>query len=456
MILKKFDDIFLPIIGVWDKISYKNIDAKNKLNIILNNRKLIHKFDSDIDDAFLHAICHYYENINIFCIFGKNKEDSYKYYVENYSNDYALYGIKSIKIKSSLIIKVLYQLLFSRMIIKSKNDFCDYLKHEYPFLYNYQGTLIDITILVVCKKDLNKKYPNTDIKKSDFCIFIPNTKESIWNSACLFFSESSIQFLEKQNLDYFLTKDMDKSKKYFLKYRDWLNENVDETNMSQFMLYSSSVLYLLGHRNINDVDLYIHNIPNELIEKTKELKNEEYKFIEYHIKNTELWPKYWDTWLDEWAKLCGAKYFEEILGNPKYHFYFLGVKIISLECDIVRRIKRNRPRAIADLISLRKRYHLNIDIPSIPEKSLKYESSTDKSDEEIRDLVNKGAVLNKGNSEIVIEYNTDIDKFINTVIYALKLNYKMDFTIDDIKRELNMLSRAKKIKVIIKKKDAIT
>jgi hypothetical protein len=222
------------------------------------------------------------------------------------------------------------------------------------------------------------------------------------------------------------------------------------------MLYSSSVLYLLGHRNINDVDLYIHNIPNELIEKTKELKNEEYKFIEYHIKNTELWPKYWDTWLDEWAKLCGAKYFEEILGNPKYHFYFLGVKIISLECDIVRRIKRNRPRAIADLISLRKRYHLNIDIPSIPEKSLKYESSTDKSDEEIRDLVNKGAVLNKGNSEIVIEYNTDIDKFINTVIYALKLNYKMDFTIDDIKRELNMLSRAKKIKVIIKKKDAIT
>lgn len=453
MILKKFDDIFNPIINVWTKTSYKNINAKNKLNIILNNKKLIHNFDDDIDDALLHAIRHYYENINIFCVFGKNKDDSYKYYVEHYSTDYALYGIKPLRIKSSLIIKVLYQLLFSRMIIKTKNDLSDYIKHEYPFLFNYQETMIDITILIVCKKDLKKKYPNTDIKKPDFCIYIPNTKESIWNSACLFFSQSSIDFLDKQNFDFFLTKDMQKSKKYFLKYREWLNENVDEVNMSQFMLYSSTVLYLLGHRNMNDLDLYIHNISNELIEKTSQLKNEEYKFIEYHIKNTELWPKYWDSWLDEWAKLCGAKYFEEILGNPKYHFYFLGVKIISLDCDIIRRIKRNRPRAIADLISLRKRYHLNIDIPCIPEKSLKYESTLNKSEEYINELVNKGASLNEKNNEIVIEYNTDIDKFINTVIYALKLNYKMDFTIDDIKRELNMLSKIKKIKVVIKKKN---
>ena len=467
MILKNFEDIIKPVEETWQKLNYKNIPMKNKLNEIINNKKLIHKFDDDIDNFILHAL-KYYDNLNSFVIFGKNKEESYKYYIDNYSKDYSIYGIKYLSLKSSLIHKIMYQLLFPRMIFKTKNDLYNYIQEKYNFLHNYKDKNIDITLLILCKKDLKKKYPLNDVIDENFCVYIPNTKEEIWHTASLFFSHSTLSFLEKQNFDFFLIKELEPSKKMFLKYRTWLNNNVDMNDNSQFLLYSSVILYLLGHRSMNDLDLYVHNISPELQEKVNEFStNTDFNYIDYSVKNTEKWPRHWDTWLDEWAQKCGAKYFEEILGNPKYHFYFLGVKIISLECDVERRLHRCRPRAVADLIALRKRYSYNVIIPPISEKSQQYVSIIDKSEDDVNELIKKGGILNEKNKEVCIEYDTDIPKFINTIIYALHIRYRMTFTIDDIKRELNMEIDKKKenfvnnlgnsdfkknIKIIIKKK----
>jgi hypothetical protein len=156
------------------------------------------------------------------------------------------------------------------MIIKNKQDIINFLQENCQFIHSFNKEFIDITILLVCKKNLKKKYPNDDVNDQNFYIYIPNTKETIWNCACLFFCESSLNFLEKQNFDYFLIKDMERSKKMFLKYRKWLNNNIDYKHQSQFMLFSSVVLYLLGHRAINDIDLYIHSIPDFVYEKTTE------------------------------------------------------------------------------------------------------------------------------------------------------------------------------------------
>ena len=463
MILKKFDDISVPIKEIHKNLQYKNIDGKNKVNQIISKKKLIHVFDDDIDNCILYAL-NYYDNLNNFVVFGYDKSTAYKYYIDNFKDDYSLYGIKHLKISTTMLTKIMYQLLFPRIIIKTKQDIEQYIAANYEFLHKYNKEFIDITILIVCKKDLNKKYPTNDICEDDHVVYIPNTKESIWNSACVFFSDTTFKFLENQNFDYFLTKFMEPSKKMFLKYRSWLNTNIDRKFQSQFMLYSSVVLYLLGHRSMNDLDLYIHIIPSELQDLTQELStNEVYKYIEYSIKNTEKWPDYWNTWLDTWAQKCGAKYFEELLGNPKYHFYFLGVKIISIQCDIVRRIERNRPRAIADLIALRKRYIYQILIPYIPEKYIKYISTKDLSQEEIGIHIESGGVLNEKNKEILIECKNNIPKFIETIIWALNTRYRMVFTENEIKKELNMLDREKqdeksssissrRIKIIAKKK----
>jgi len=465
MILKKFSDILIPMQEIWEKLNYRNIECINKINILVNNKKLIHEFDDDIDYCILHSI-NYYENLNSFVIFGKDKNEGYKYYTENFNKDYILYGIKSLKIKSTNIFKIMYQLLFSRLIIKTKQDLYKLVESEFNFLYKFKEEFLDITILLICKRDIKKKYPGDDIINEDFNIYIPNTKESIWICASIFFSNSSLKFIEKQNFDFFLTKDMESSKKMFLIYRSWLISNIEIKYQSQFMLYSSVILYLLGHRAMSDIDLYVHTIPNNLNDKLKLLEeNNDFK-IDFKVKDTENWPNYWDEWLDIWAQKCGAKYFEEILGNPKYHFYFLGIKIISLECDVSRRIIRNRPRAIADLIALRKRYAYNVHIPSVPQKQIEYISILDKKEEEIKQLIKKGYILNEKNKELSIENLTDVNKFISTIIFALNTRYRMTFTQEEIKRELNMHDENKnennienknknekiKIKKIIRKK----
>jgi len=436
-ILIKFEQISEPIKDIYKNINYRDILTLNKINETINKKKLIHIFDQDIDNCMLYAI-QAYDNLNNFIIFVLNKKESHNYYLEHFKDDYSLYGIKYLRLDFKSIHKILYQLLFPRFIIKNIYDLMSYIETNYPYISKYDKEFIDVSILIVCKKDLKKKYPSEDIKTNDYVIYIPNTKETIWNSTSIFFSETTLKFLEIQNFEFFFSKEMESSKKMFLKYRNWLNDNIDYRNQHQFMLNSSIVLYLLGNRNMNDLDLYIHTIPNDIIEKTEELKTEEYKFIDFKIKNTSSWPHYWNTWLDIWAQKCGAKYFEEILGNPKYHFYFLGIKIISLECDITRRITRQRPRAIADLISLRKRYHLDISIPKIPEKINKYICIDTITIEEKNKYLEEGGVLNENNNEIVKTENNDINKSIQTIIYALNTRYKMTFTETDIRRELNM------------------
>jgi hypothetical protein len=464
MILKKYEDFFLPTEDVWSKLNYKNMVHKNKMNEIIKNKKLIHNFDEHIDNTVLHAL-NYYDNINSFVVFGKNKKEAYKYYLDNFKDDYILYGIKHLQIDVKTLYKIMYQLLFSRLIIKTKTDLYNYIEDNFNYLHNLdKESSLNTTVLLVCKRNIDKKYPANDILDSKFCIYIPNTKEEIWHCASVFFSSTSLKFLENQNFDFFLTKDMEKSKKMFLKYRKWLNLNIDGNYQSQFMLFSSSILYLLGHRAMNDLDLYVHNVPETIHDKLKEFKdNEVFNFIDFKVKNTDNWPIYWNTWLDQWAVKCGAKYFEELLANPKYHFYFLGVKIISIDCDIVRRLERNRPRAVADLIALRKRYVYKIKIPPVSELSIKYISIIDKTESEIDKLVEDGGILNNENREVKIEYKTDIKKFIDTVIYALSTRYRMTFTIEEIKRELNMhydekkerninFDIKKRIKITIKKK----
>ena len=456
MILNNIEDLHIPIDEVWSKIKYKNLGLKSKLNILINTKKLITIFDEDIDEIFIHAI-KYFENLSNFIIFGKNKNDAYRYYVSHLKDKYILYGIKTIDFEAVHIMKLMYQLIFPRCAIKSKQELYDHVYKKYGFLYKQfvdNPTMpININILIVCKRDLHQRYPMHDISESNFVIYYPRNDEEKEISASLFFNKTSLKFIELQCFEHFIKKENNESKMMFLKYRSWIYENIDVlTRSSQFMLFSSVVLYLIGHRAMNDLDLYIHSLSEELCNDVNFAfdNNEEFNFIEYQIKGTEKWPHYWDTWLDIWAQKCGAKYVEEILGNPEYHFYYLGVKIISLHCDLVRRIERQRPRAYADLLSFRKRYAYKIDIPSIPKNSWKYIKLSAISESEKDALIKKGGVIDEENQEIKLEEEINCDKFLGTIIYALKENYRMDMTISDIKRDLHMYDDKESLSSILR------
>jgi hypothetical protein len=436
MKLDKKTNLFQPLRKIWEKIDYKDIGTYNELNKVLSENKIITSFSSNINMGLLHSIINY-DNMNICLCFGLNKNESYDYYLTNLKNNYSLYGIKSFDFsnekKQEIITKLIYQLYYFRNSFENKEILEEYIKKNLHYLSDLSNTIpLQILILVSKKKELeiiNESF-------EDKIIYMPFDKNEKNVATSLLFCDKSIGFLKLQNLDAYFSSSFNESKIHFEKYETFLRTNIEILDRSHFMLYSSVVLYLLGARKANDLDLYIHNVSDEVQNKLEQFKQNEFDFIDYSIKGTEKWPIHWDVWLDEWAKLGKAKYFEEILGNDKYHFYFLGVKIISLEYDILRRIKRMRPAAMADLTILKERFSLHIPIPSIPNTIIKYKKIEELSEKEIRNYQEKNIPYNEELREYSIEIKNDKTRFTNTMNKYLKERYNYENSVKTIKLKI--------------------
>jgi len=58
--------------------------------------------------------------------------------------------------------------------------------------------------------------------------------------------------------------------------------------------------------------------------------------------------------------------FKEVILNPKFHFYFFGIKFNIIELDIIKRIYRFRASSWADLIAIDHFMDYKISLPQIP------------------------------------------------------------------------------------------
>jgi len=71
------------------------------------------------------------------------------------------------------------------------------------------------------------------------------------------------------------------------------------------------------------------------------------------------------------AILIGASGYTELVLNPKYYYYFMGIKVLRLNYDLIFRFRRGRPAQITDLLVVRHMYNLNYDI-KIPKSTTIY------------------------------------------------------------------------------------
>ena len=174
------------------------------------------------------------------------------------------------------------------------------------------------------------------------------------------------------------------------------------------------------------------------------------KNYDVSVKNTKYWPKYWNIWLKEWAQLCGTRSFQNIVVQPQYHFYFLGIKIISPEVDLQRRIKRQRPRAFADLIALKENKILSFTMPKIPRISYEYKSIDDI--DNIEEHKVQGWQIKEDTNEMIREKNINKTKFLNTIKWCLETRYNNKKSLLDINNFINkngiVRTKMKKIRVI--------
>lgn len=260
-----------------------------------------------------------------------------------------------------------------------------------------------------------KKYPNYDQNqdhdKSYF--FYKNRRDFL--IPC-FLNNNTIKFLELVNIkDYDEYKN--KNKLFFITLAN-IRKYVKTNERFGVMVDGSATLSIHNVRNMKDLDLVIFHpryydpkIRYNLIGMHKQLK-----FIDPYFYNFLSWKGEEKHVLDKQVSYITnneVKDFNYVVFDPKFTYYFFGIKIISLDYNLKYRAMRNYPKNIADLIITK--YKLNIDVPKI---------------KKLEDKIN-------ANDEKIYEK----EDFINMILrYLKKFNFNK-FDINQLKIELEELSK---------------
>jgi hypothetical protein len=167
-----------------------------------------------------------------------------------------------------------------------------------------------------------------------------------------------------------------------------LYNNFDLISINRFIFNSSIVLYTHSLRANNDIDGYVY-----MEKKDKKFQEDYEKFfyadsnnlltgLDISAKGTPRYEDYITKFYNKIANIANIPDYDNVIFNPRYHYYFYGLKINILELEIIKKIYRYKPKSYADLIALNVFKKCNIKFPIIP-KEIKYYYKKDVNENQI-------------------------------------------------------------------------
>jgi len=395
-----------PIEQLAEFSSYHKDLLKRLKKIIGTNKQLILPINADTDEMMLQYIkCR--ENIKVVTLF------------QNQALEVDVNYTKVIELDKKAALNLLYQLY------AHTDKICDY------------ATLNKIANDLGWKKETDiktiKVVVTEDVKdKIDGDHHITRTFIEAIEIGQLYFCQNSLDFLKTQILDRHMAFYMRSCRFKINTFKNWLMQNIHLLDQMRFLTYSSSILYAYGLRRCNDFDEYFHWVPTDyatpdFIKKVDEYffnDNTRFPFIDLAMKGQGKWVKggameHWDKWfLEDLPQMVGAKDAEQVVFDPKYHFYFMGLKCMTLELDIKKRLDRSRPASIANVIATSKLLNMGINIPDVPRFYYKMQGVVEKIDTPEKEQA-----------------------FLHTIKCRLKQNYRIDLSYDDIRKLFNFSNK---------------
>lgn len=189
--------------------------------------------------------------------------------------------------------------------------------------------------------------------------------------ASIFFHKNTLKFLKKQRTWGLL--EMNKSKGLINKIKNFFYD-YSQNELEKLLVFSSGVLFSHGIREANDLDCIL--LENNVIQPT-EIEKLNNQGLDISYKGTKEYNEAWEKELNDRAIIFGAKKYKDLIINPKYYYYFMGLKFLRLRYDIKLRQKRGRPAQLTDLLMIRQIYDLKYDL-EIPEKTIIYDKINNK------------------------------------------------------------------------------
>ena len=298
------------------KNNYYQILSKKNIKLITNN------IDSE------EILLKYFQcrsDIKVLILFGKdvNLDKVIKKETDFYYSKY-------IKFTKKELISLFYQINYGNIDkyyqLIDKIDLYNFSENNNQLsIYFYEGNI------------------NIDTK---YIYLLNNTYNEGLIYSKIFLNRNSLDLLKDQNIKNIFNlnrKDKICQQQFddYIKYFCGLNP-LEKNNI---MLTSSIVLYLYGLRNCGDIDgYYIENI-NKIDKNVIDIKKVTDKLAKYDINKHKVT-------------------FYDILLNPRYHMYFLGMKANTLDIEMRNKeLRINRPRAFVDIIMVNITYNNNYRVP---------------------------------------------------------------------------------------------
>jgi hypothetical protein len=181
------------------------------------------------------------------------------------------------------------------------------------------------------------------------------------------------------------------------------------------MVFSGAILHSLGTTYTGDIDImyYGEGETQEEIQQIKTLLDSNSSYDYSIIYNKTVITKgetrnYLYNWLFiGWPNLVNKPNMLEIMADPEFHYYFMGIKMVSVKMIIERLLRRAAPTAFVDLLMLKKINGYDSS-PCFPNMSLR-----------------------KG--KITIYTDDEIDRKLHTVKYYFKNWHHIDISMDKLR-----------------------
>jgi len=145
----------------------------------------------------------------------------------------------------------------------------------------------------------------------------------------------------------------------FQTLRNILYSNMSLMEQDRFITLGGTVLFAYGIRAFNDIDsVLIDTYPNrsqhleDLMYNLFYQKKSKLFFLDGGLEDSKSWNNSWikkDQIIMDYLKINDLN---DLVLNPKYHFYFQGVKMVILEYEMIRKIVRNRTEDHVDFLMI--------------------------------------------------------------------------------------------------------
>jgi len=199
--------------------------------------------------------------------------------------------------------------------------------------------------------------------------------------ATIYLNKNSLDLLTKQNIIQLIKNNSYEQIVYINTLKKSFYKNFAQSELINFILLSSIILYAYGLRKFNDIDGFIYPMKTknkDFYERYNKLydvsSNSFIPFIDISYESSKAYEDYILKFYDKLAYIFDKIKYEEVIFNPNYHFYFFGLKMHLIEFEIIKRIYRFKPSSWADLVMIKNKLHYPIVFPKIPEK-IKYRNN---------------------------------------------------------------------------------